>query len=271
MSWSDNRLPKYRKHRASGQAVVTLNGRDFYLGPHGTKTSKIEYDRLLGEWLASGRNPLCASSDELTVVELCARYFKFAKGHYQKDGNCTKVLPSLKCALRYLRERYGRQLAVEFGPLALKALREQMVQENLSRRYINDHVDKIKRMFKWAVAEQLLPAASYQALTAVEGLRKGRSAARETDPILPAGRFSTEPSNRVEETEREVQQADPAEQRFHLRPERPSPPIHARLPPMLLDHNLRLVSFGDAHSQTLLAVLLAARLRNVRWYAMSIQ
>ena len=30
-------LPKYRKHKASGQAVVTLNGRDHYLGPHGTQ------------------------------------------------------------------------------------------------------------------------------------------------------------------------------------------------------------------------------------------
>ena len=32
-----NSAPKYRKHRASGQAVVTLNGRDFYLGPQGPR------------------------------------------------------------------------------------------------------------------------------------------------------------------------------------------------------------------------------------------
>jgi hypothetical protein len=25
-------LPKYRKHKASGQAVVTIQGQDFYLG-----------------------------------------------------------------------------------------------------------------------------------------------------------------------------------------------------------------------------------------------
>ena len=48
-------LPKYRKHRVSGQAIVTLSGKDFYLGPHGTKASKSEYDRLIGEWLANGR------------------------------------------------------------------------------------------------------------------------------------------------------------------------------------------------------------------------
>jgi hypothetical protein len=48
-------LPKYAKHKASGKAVVRLNGTDIYLGPYGTKTSKLEYDRVIGEWLANGR------------------------------------------------------------------------------------------------------------------------------------------------------------------------------------------------------------------------
>ena len=46
--------PSYRHHRASGQAVVTLSGRDIYLGPHGTKFSRDNYDRVVGEWLAAG-------------------------------------------------------------------------------------------------------------------------------------------------------------------------------------------------------------------------
>jgi hypothetical protein len=50
-----NSNPSYRKHKASGQALVTIGGQDMYLGPHGTKTSKSEYDRLIGEWLANGR------------------------------------------------------------------------------------------------------------------------------------------------------------------------------------------------------------------------
>ncbi|MEO8493844.1 MAG: hypothetical protein ABI614_02150 [Planctomycetota bacterium] len=37
-----NSLPKYRKHRASGQAVVTLAGKDRYLGRYGTKASERE-------------------------------------------------------------------------------------------------------------------------------------------------------------------------------------------------------------------------------------
>ena len=58
-------LPKYRKHRASGQAFVELNGHRHYLGAYGTKVSKLEYDRLTCEWLTNGRQPLSSSDDLL--------------------------------------------------------------------------------------------------------------------------------------------------------------------------------------------------------------
>ena len=47
--------PKYRKHRSSGQAIVTLEGKGFSFGPHGTIANRLEYDRLIGEWLTNGR------------------------------------------------------------------------------------------------------------------------------------------------------------------------------------------------------------------------
>ena len=50
------RVPSYRHHKPTGQAVVTLNGHDFYLGKWNTKASLAEYDRLTSEWLAGGRN-----------------------------------------------------------------------------------------------------------------------------------------------------------------------------------------------------------------------
>ena len=40
------KLPKYRLHKRSRQAVVDLNGESFYLGRHGSKVSKAKYDRL---------------------------------------------------------------------------------------------------------------------------------------------------------------------------------------------------------------------------------
>jgi hypothetical protein len=49
------RNPFYRRHKASGQAVVTLDERDLYLGRYGTPESRAEYDRLIAEWLGNGR------------------------------------------------------------------------------------------------------------------------------------------------------------------------------------------------------------------------
>ena len=44
-----SRVPKYRRHKPSGQAIVTLSGRDIYLGKWNTKVSKSEYARRVGE------------------------------------------------------------------------------------------------------------------------------------------------------------------------------------------------------------------------------
>lgn len=180
-----NSLPKYRKHKASGQAVVTIHGQDHYLGPHGTKASKREYDRLVGEWVASGRPDAPQAANDITIMEVCAAYLRFAKGYYRKDGRPTGAIYSVKAALKPVKELYGHTAAVEFGPLALKAIRARMIEADNSRTYINDAADRIRAMFKWAASEELIPAAVYHALLTVAGLRKGRTVARETAPVLP--------------------------------------------------------------------------------------
>jgi len=40
-------------------------------------------------------------------------------------------------------------------------------------------------MFKWASSREMFPVTIYQALQTVEGLRKGRSTAKERPPVLP--------------------------------------------------------------------------------------
>jgi hypothetical protein len=67
------RVPKYRHHKPTGQAVVTLSGKDHYLGPRKTATSRAEYDRLIGEWLAAGRS-LPKPEAQLNIAELALRY-----------------------------------------------------------------------------------------------------------------------------------------------------------------------------------------------------
>jgi hypothetical protein len=139
-------LPKDRKHKASGQAVVTLNGRDHYLGPSGTSASKAFYDRLIAEWLMQGRSASAPTAEAITVTVLCGRYLRFAKSYYLKDGKCTGAVPAIKASIKYLRDWYGKSPAAEFGPQALKAVRQRMVEVGLSRTYVNDHVARIKRL-----------------------------------------------------------------------------------------------------------------------------
>ena len=182
-----NSLPKYRKKsvRGSVYAVVRLDGKDHYLGDHGSESSKKEYERLTGEWLANGRRLPVKREHSVSVSELISLYWTFAKTYYVKNGQPTDELAGIKAALRHIRQLYGPSLAREFGPLALESVRDKMIHQGNSRRYINQNIGRIQRMFKWGVSKQLIPADRYQALLSLAGLRKGKSNAVETSPIKP--------------------------------------------------------------------------------------
>jgi hypothetical protein len=128
------------------------------------------------------RSILAATSD-LTVVELIAAYWHHAKSYYVKDGQPTSELTSIRCALQPVKDLYGQTLCCEFGPMALDVVRNSMIEAGITRSRINQHVGRIRRMFRWGVAKELLPVGCYQALTTLDGLRKGRTNAKEPEPI----------------------------------------------------------------------------------------
>ena len=51
------RTPKYRLHKASGQALVQINGKRVYLGKYGSEESQAQYHRLLAEFIVAGKQP----------------------------------------------------------------------------------------------------------------------------------------------------------------------------------------------------------------------
>jgi hypothetical protein len=86
MSKRPQRTPSYCLHKASGQAVVRIDGVDHYLGKYGSPESKAEYDRLIAEWLGNGRRlspPTVA--DGLTVAELILAYWQWAERYYRDE------------------------------------------------------------------------------------------------------------------------------------------------------------------------------------------
>ena len=178
------RIPKLCQHKSSGQAVVRLGGRDGYLGSWGTPRAKTEYDRVIAEWLAGGRH--ADAVNDLTVAELLAAFWDHAEVYYRDgDGKPTNELRNLRDAMGPLRRLYGRTAAAQFGPLALKAVRQAMIEAGLCRTSINRRVNRLKHIFKWGVENELIPASIYHGLQALAGLRAGRSEARESAPVRP--------------------------------------------------------------------------------------
>lgn len=176
--------PRYCRHKATEQAVVRLAGRDIYLGKYGTAASQEAYRRVIAEWTQHG-GALPSEHHEFTVVELLAAYLRFAKTYYRKHGKPTSEISTLKRALATVKLLYGRELAANFGPRALKTVRQEMIDKGWVRSQINKQVDRVKRVFKWGVSEELIPGSVYEALRTVTGLRKGRSMAKESVPVKP--------------------------------------------------------------------------------------
>lgn len=186
------KVPAYSRHRHSGQAVVRIDRVDHYLGPYGSPESHRRYERLIAQWrgriLDGQTNPeqrRGSDAVELTLGELVRRYRAFAQGYYVKDGRPTKEYVNMKYALRPLRRLYGSMPAGDFGPRALKVVRQSMIEADLSRSVINNRVNRIKRFFKWAASEELVSGSVYQAVQSLSALRFGRTAARETEPVTP--------------------------------------------------------------------------------------
>jgi integrase len=183
------KTPSYRLHRSDGRALVTIDGRDIYLGKHGSPESRAEYDRLIAEWLANGRSlntSQAGAPSDATVNEVILAFWQHAELHYRHpDGSPTGELDNFRDSLRPLRKLYGSLLAREFSPLKLKAVRKAMIDAGLARTTINQRVSRILRVFRWAASEELIPSGVYQSLKTVAGLPQGRCDAKEAKPVGP--------------------------------------------------------------------------------------
>ncbi|MBX7106311.1 MAG: hypothetical protein K1X57_19695 [Gemmataceae bacterium] len=63
--------------------------------------------------------------------------------------------------------------------------REKVLEQGLCRRTINKQIGRIKRVFAWAVEEELVEVAVHAALLRVRGLRRNETNAREKPRVRP--------------------------------------------------------------------------------------
>jgi len=180
------RTPKYGYPKTSGRALVEIDGKTIWLGPYGSDERHEAYNGIIAEWLANGRRlpPHLANgaarsgkindrSIEFTVSQGIAAYWRQAEAYYRKpDGSPTSELSDLRLAFQPLRRLYSSTYAEDFGPRALRVLQQEMIGLDWCRTNINTQINKVRRLFKWAVAQEMVTSSVYQALQTVEPLKK---------------------------------------------------------------------------------------------------
>jgi hypothetical protein len=65
------------------------------------------------------------TGEPLTIQRLCLAYSDFAETYYVKDGKPTAEVDCVTYALQRLIKLYGTTSAAEFGPKALKLVRDE--------------------------------------------------------------------------------------------------------------------------------------------------
>jgi integrase len=181
--------PAYRLHKATGQAVVTLCGKDHYLGKHESGASWERYYRLLSEWKSLGGQIAPATPpQEVTVAEVMASFWAYAQQEYAGRRN---TLDRFRMALRPLRELYASTAAAEFGSKEFRAVREAVLGrrnrwgERLTYRTVNGYMWCVGELFRWAAEQEVIPASVSHALQVVKPLMRGKSGARDPSDVEP--------------------------------------------------------------------------------------
>lgn len=176
------RVPSYCRQRESGRpdrAFCRINGKKILLGEWQSKESKAKYAELISE-NAGGGSP--AEEQPATMTDLMGGYLEHAESYYGTKG---PEWYHIKNVIRDLRERYVNMPAMDFRAKRLQETRKIWIEKGWSRCYINDQMGRIKRMFKWAAEREMVPPDTYLSLRIVSGLRRGKTEARDTDPIEP--------------------------------------------------------------------------------------
>ncbi len=198
-----------RRYHLSGQSVVTIGGRDFYLGPHDSPESIARYAVLIGIYQANGLalpddfdpasldvqaamllgqlSPQAAAADQAKqptlVKHITAAYREFVKVRY---ANEPKEVGRQNLICDDLDRHDGNVNASDYGPLALQRQRQRWIDKGNSRVYVNRLTRNAVRMFKHAVNQELIEETTWRRLLSVETLRNGQTEAPETAPRVAA-------------------------------------------------------------------------------------
>ena len=125
--------------------------------------------------------------EPISVDGLCDKFAEHCAEYYRdRDGNKTSEVACARCALRSMRELYGTRLVGDLRHRDIVAWRKHLEHSGICRKTANQRLLIFRRMMRWALDEDLVSALDVAELTQVQPLKRNRSAAPETTPIMPA-------------------------------------------------------------------------------------
>lgn len=183
--------PSYVPHKQSGRAravwtdIAGVRRQKLLPGKCDSPESLAAFARLQLE-LATTPSASIDDPISISVNEMLLAFLDHAERYYvDSDGEPTSEVTSITRSIKPVRELYGDTPAIEFGPKKLAVVRQQMIEADLCRTLINKRIDRVKRAFKWATSEELVPVTVYQTLRTLAGLRRGRTEAHESERVKP--------------------------------------------------------------------------------------
>ncbi len=126
----------------------------------------------------------------ITVRQVTAGYRNVIKMRY---ANSSADLDRNLRLCDQLDRQAGDLDADPYGPLKLQELRDGWVQDRKDRRYCNRLTNAVRRIFKWAVSQELIEESTWRRLLAVEPLRAGQTDAPDNEPVQPVERLRPPP------------------------------------------------------------------------------
>lgn len=180
------RLPKYCHFKPRNLACVIHKKRRVYLGKFDSPESYSRYADFIQALQANVNDPSEAigptvgMTTSALVCSLVDRYLDYSVTRYSPGEHV-----SMRAAAAALLDAHGLTPILEFGPLALKDVQRAMIDRGWTRSHVNHQVQRVRRIFRWGVAQELVDATKIAALESVFTVTARDGAAPDHAPIEP--------------------------------------------------------------------------------------
>jgi len=185
MTMPSDYVPKHCRHKRKNLGYVRFPRcpRPIYTGRWGTDEAKAEYDRLIAEWIGNGRQHRreAETTSAYLVRDLVADYLEA----FDADHVGSRQPETLRYAVKPLLRMWGSRDANDFRPSDLKALRQHLIDANLSRTTINQRITMLKAMFRWGVEDEHVHPDVAAAIGAVKNLRRSSAGVKQPRVVEP--------------------------------------------------------------------------------------